>query len=62
MTIQGHAMKKRAQGQSTHAKFALGSIVQVLLHDVDTTKAYGKNLTLSVVEVKKKTIVPQCII
>ena len=54
MTIQGRAMKKRAQAQSTYAKFALGSIVQVPLHDVDTTKADGKNLTLVVVEVVKK--------
>ena len=54
MTIQGCAMKKRAQSKSTNAKFALGSIVQVLLHDVDTTKADGKNLTLFVVEVVKK--------
>ena len=43
MTIQGCAMKKRAQAHSTYAKFALGSIVQVPLHDVDTTKADGKN-------------------
>ena len=31
--------------------FAVGSIVQVPLHDVDTTKADGKTLTLVVVEV-----------
>jgi hypothetical protein len=47
-------MKKRAQAQSTYAEFALGSIVQVPLHDVDTTKADGKKLTLVVVEVVKK--------
>jgi hypothetical protein len=54
MTIQGCAMKKSTHSKSTYAEFALGSIVQVLLHDVDTTKAYGKNLTLAVVEVKKR--------
>ena len=31
--------------------FQVGSIVQVPLHDVDTTKADGKTLTLVVVEV-----------
>jgi hypothetical protein len=62
MTIQGCAMKKRAHPKSTYAEFALGTIVQVLLHYVHTTKADGKNLTLAVVEVVKKTIVPQCII
>jgi hypothetical protein len=34
--------------------FQVGSIVQVPLHDVDTTKADGKNLTLVVVEVVQK--------
>ena len=43
MTIQGRAMKKRAQSKSTNANFSLGSIVKVSLHDVDTTKADGKN-------------------
>jgi hypothetical protein len=38
MTIQGCGMKKRAQLKSTNAKFALRSITQVPLHDVDTTK------------------------
>ena len=49
-TIQGWAMKKRAQ-----AKIALRimpfEIVQVHLHDVDTTKADDKNLTLVRIEV-----------
>ena len=47
-------MKKRAQNKTKIASFDLGSIVQVPLHDVDTTKADGKNLTLVVVEVVTK--------
>jgi hypothetical protein len=35
----------------TVVSFDVGSIVQVPLYDVDTTKADGKNLTLVVVEV-----------
>ena len=54
MTQQGRAMKKRAQNKTKIASFDLGSIVQVPLHDVDTTKADGKNLTLVVVEVVTK--------
>ena len=41
----------RAQTRTKTANFNLGSIVQLPLHDVDTTKADGKNLTLVVVEV-----------
>ena len=47
-------MTKRAQNKTKIASFDLGSIVQVPLHDVDTTKADGKNLTLVVVEVVTK--------
>ena len=54
MTTQGHQMKKSAQAKSNMVNFAVGSIVQVPLHDVDTTKAGGKNLTLVVVEVVQK--------
>ena len=54
MTIQGRAMKKRAQAKRTVMNFDVGTIVQVPLHDVDTTKADGKNLTLVVVEVVQK--------
>ncbi len=54
MTQQGQAMKKKAQNKTKIASFDLGSIVQVPLHDVDTTKADGKNLTLVVVEVVTK--------
>ena len=54
MINQGHDMKKAAQAKSSITTFAVGSIVQVPLHDVDTTKADGKNLTLVVVEVVKR--------
>jgi hypothetical protein len=47
-------MKKAAQAKSSINTFSVGSIVQVPLHDVDTTKADGKNLTLVVVEVIKR--------
>ena len=54
LTNQGRAMKKRAQAKRTLMNFDVGTIVQVPLHDVDTTKADGKNLTLVVVEVVQK--------
>ena len=54
MTTQGRQMKKRAQAKSNMVNFAVGSIVQVPLRDVDTTKADGKNLTFVVVEVIQK--------
>ena len=54
LTIQGRAMKKRAQAKTTLKNYEVGTIVQVPLHDVDTTKADGKNLTLVVVEIVKK--------
>ena len=54
MTIQGRAMKKRAQAKRSTANFDIESIVQVPLYDVDTTKADGKNLTLVIVEVVQK--------
>ena len=54
LTIQGQAMKKRAQAKITLQNYAVGTIVQVPLHNVDTTKADGKNLTLVVIEVIKK--------
>ena len=42
---------------------AVDSIVQVPLHDADTTKADGENSAIVVVEVvQKTTIVVQCII
>ena len=46
-------MKKSTQAKMV-SNFEVGSIVQVPLHDVDTTKADGKNLTLVVVEVVHK--------
>ena len=54
-------MKKRVQAKM-EAAFDVGNVVQVPLHDVDTTTADGKALTLIVVDiVQKKTIVVQCI-
>lgn len=50
---QGRTMKKSTQSKMV-SNFEVGSIVQVPLHDVDTTKADGKNLTLVVVEVVQK--------
>ena len=47
-------MKKRAQAKSNMVNFAVGLVVQVPLHDVHSTKADGKNLTLVVVEVVQK--------
>lgn len=41
-------MKKRVTPMK-QATFDVGSIIQVPLHDVDTTKADGKTLTLVVV-------------
>jgi len=51
MNIQRRAMKKRAQAKRSTLNFAIGSIVQVPLHYVDTTIADGKNSTLVIVEV-----------
>ena len=42
-------MKKRAQNKANIASFELDSIVWVPVHDVNTTKADGKNLTSVVV-------------
>jgi hypothetical protein len=50
---QGCVMKKEAQAKSSRTTFTVGFIVQVPLHDADTTMADGKNLTLVVVEVVK---------
>ncbi|KAL3802508.1 hypothetical protein HJC23_012527 [Cyclotella cryptica] len=50
LSLQGRQMKRKALSDQ-QLSFAVGSIVQVPLHDVDTTKADGKNLTLVVVEV-----------
>jgi hypothetical protein len=50
LSLQGRQMKRKALSDH-QLSFAVGSIVQVPLHDVDTTKADGKNLTLVVVEV-----------
>ncbi len=50
LSHQGRSMKRNALSD-TELHFAVGSIVQVPLHDVDTTKADGKTLTLVVVEV-----------
>ena len=61
LSQQGRTMKKSALSEK-ELHFNVGTIVQVPLHDVDTTKADGKTLTLVVVEVvKKKTIHVQCI-
>ena len=54
MVTQGRAMKKAIEDSSSETAVAVGSIVQVPLHDVDTTKVDRKNLTLIVVEVVKK--------
>ena len=54
MTIQGWAMKKRAQAKRSTLNVVIGSVVHVPLHDVDTTKADGKNLSLVIVEVVQK--------
>ena len=48
MINQGHAMKKAAQARTSILTFAVGSIVQVPFHDVDTTKADNENLNLVV--------------
>ena len=55
-------MKKAAQAKSSITAIDVGSIVQVPLHDVDTTKADGKNLTLVVVVVviRKESNRPLC--
>jgi hypothetical protein len=47
-------MKKRAQAKRSTLNFAIRSIVQAPLNNVDTTKADGKNLTLVVDEVVQK--------
>ena len=47
-------MKKRAQAKRITLNFAIRSSVQAPLHDVDTTKTDGKNLTLVVVDVVQK--------
>ena len=61
LSQQGRTMKRNALSKN-ELHFTVGSIVQVPLHDVDTTKADGKTLTLVVVEVvKKRTILVQCI-
>lgn len=52
LSQQGRTMKRNALLEKD-LHFAVGSIVQVPLHDVDTTKADGKTLTLVVVEVVK---------
>ena len=54
LTIQGQTKKKRAQAKITVKHYSIGTIVQIPVHNVDTTKADGKNLTLVVVEVVKK--------
>ena len=46
-------MKKRVQAEM-EAAFDGGNVVQVPLHDVDTTKADGKTLTLIVVDIVQK--------
>lgn len=46
--------EKGGKAKITIAKFGLGSIVQVPLHNVDTTKAGGNNLTLVILEVVQK--------
>ncbi len=50
---QGRTTKKSTRANMV-SNFEVGSIVQVPLHDVDTTKADGKNSTLVVVEVVHK--------
>jgi hypothetical protein len=50
MTNQAQAMKKRAQAKRSTLNFAIGSIVQVPLQNVDTSKADGEIMTLVVVE------------
>jgi hypothetical protein len=53
LSQQGRMMKKRTQTQM-QTQFDVGTIVQVPLHDVDTTKADGKTLTLIVVDIVQK--------
>ena len=53
LSQQGRMMKKRVQAKR-EASFAVGTVVQVPLHDVDTTKADGKTLTLIVVDIVQK--------
>ena len=50
---QGRIMKKRVQSQMK-TNFDADAIVQIPLHDVDTTKADGKTLTLVVVDIVPK--------
>ena len=53
LSQQGRMMKKRVQAKR-EASFDVGTVVQVPLHDVDTTKADGKTLTLIVVDIVQK--------
>ena len=53
LSQQGRWMKKRIQAKM-EAAFDVGTVVQVPLHDVDTTKADGKTLTLIVVDIVQK--------
>ena len=46
--------EKLSQVKTSIANFAVGSIVQVPLHDVDITRADGNNLSLVVVEFVQK--------
>ena len=46
-------IKKRAQTRM-QTQFDVGTIVQIPLHDVDTTKADGKTWTLIVVDIVQK--------
>jgi hypothetical protein len=53
LSQQGRTMKKRVQAKM-EAAFDVGNVVQVPLHDVDTTKADGMTLTLIVVDIVQK--------
>ena len=53
LSQQGRLMKKRAE-TIVKNQFDVGTVVQVPLHDVDTTKADGKTLTLVLVDVVQK--------
>jgi hypothetical protein len=50
---QGRMMKKRTQS-IIQTQFYVGTVVQILSHNVDTTKADGMTLTLIVVDIDQK--------
>ena len=53
MAKQGSEMKKRAKKQDGGSELAVGTVVQVRVHDVDRAKTDPTNATLVVVELVK---------